>query len=155
MSLSTSSHDPGCLYFTPGVRRIFVELLTHLKRLHTDNVALLWNGAAFGMLGDVTRDDFEEWELSEEEKIEFGVANKSREQMIADRKKPKSRFAQNLIFANMFTGSVSQWANFYAHRMTKEAQTLLNQWEMISGQVTVEDAGRRDRLFLVSGDRSS
>ncbi len=81
-SISTTSHDPGCLYFMPGVRRVLVEFLTHYKRLQTDNTALLWNGVAFGMLGDVTRDDFEEWELTEQEKIDFGVANKTREQII-------------------------------------------------------------------------
>eukprot|EP00392_Amoebophrya_sp_AT5.2_P004498 g4506.t1 len=137
-SLSTNSHDPGCLYFSPGVRKIFVELLTHMKRLQGDNLALLWNGAAFGMLGDVTRDDFEEWELTEQEKIDFGVANKTREQILEDRKKPKSRFSQNLIFSNMYTGSVSQWANFYAYRMTNEVQGLLTRWDMVKEEIAIE-----------------
>ncbi|CAD7929525.1 unnamed protein product [Amoebophrya sp. A120] len=137
-SLSTNSHDPGCLYFTPGVRKIIVEMLTHMKRLQQDNMALLWNGAAFGMLGDVTRDDFEEWELTEEEKVDFGIANKTREQIIEDRKKPKSRFSQNLIFANMYTGSVSQWANFYAYRMTNEVQTVLTKWDEVKQEIAIE-----------------
>ncbi|CAD7973382.1 unnamed protein product [Amoebophrya sp. A25] len=137
-SLSTSSHDPGCLYFAPGVRKIVVELLTHMKRLQTDNLALLWNGAAFGMLGDVTRDDFEEWELTEEEKVEFGVANKTREQILEDRKKPKSRFSQNLIFANMFTGGVSQWASFYAYKLTEEVQKILMKWDLVKEEIQIE-----------------
>ena len=103
-----------------GSTSLLVEMLTQYKRLQVDNMALLWNGAAFGILGDVTRDELEEDEMTEEEKKDWGWnPNKTAEQREIDRRKPKSRFSQNLIFANMFAGAVSQWANYYAYHVTE------------------------------------
>jgi len=139
-SLALNSHDPGCLYVMPSIRKLFVEFLTHLKRLQSDHVALMWNGAAFGMLGDVTRDDFEEWELTDEEKEEFGVANKSKEQIQKDRQKVQSRFSQNMIFQNMYIGSASQFLQFYAQQVTNEAQELLVRWDRERAEVGAENS---------------
>ena len=50
-----------------------MDLLTQLKRLQGDHMALLWNSAAFGLLGDTTRDDLEYDELTDQEKIDYGV----------------------------------------------------------------------------------
>lgn len=67
-------------------------------------------------------------QLTEQEKIDFGIANKTRAEILADRQKPRSRFSQNLIFSNMFTGQVSNFLQFYAYRWTKEVQSHMGSW---------------------------
>lgn len=99
--LETFAMDDRPLHscFSANTRYVIMDAVSTWKRIYADYIALLWNGVAFGMLGDVTS-----WrELDENDTAEEGPGGPP----------PNVSWSENIIFGNMFTSSVQKWLDFY------------------------------------------
>lgn len=79
------------------------------RRLHGDQMALLWNGIAFGLLGDVT--SWREVDENGQAADEPGGAP------------PNVSWSENLIFGNMWVSSVQKWMEHHSREVTEAVYT--------------------------------
>mmetsp|Transcript_27551 Transcript_27551/g.41178 ORF Transcript_27551/g.41178 Transcript_27551/m.41178 type:complete len:323 (-) Transcript_27551:179-1147(-) len=92
---------------SPGFRTVLMNAANTWRRLRGDYIALLWNGVAFGLLGDVTS-----WREVDEE---GQVANE------AGGPPPNVSWSENLIFGNMWMSSVQKWSEHHAREIGEAA----------------------------------
>jgi 2-polyprenyl-3-methyl-5-hydroxy-6-metoxy-1,4-benzoquinol methylase len=55
----------------PSIRNTLLEMVTRWKKMHADGVALLWNSAGFGVLGDVHTTSFVKTQTNRNEDMTF------------------------------------------------------------------------------------
>jgi len=93
-------------------RTVFMNAVLTWKKLHGDFIALLWNGVAFGVLGDVTS-----WrEIDEEnETAADGPGGPP----------PNVSWSENIIFGNMWISSVERWLQHYSREVVQAAYSEL------------------------------
>lgn len=103
---------PGAACLSPGFRTVLMNAGATWKKIHGDHIALLWNGVAFGILGDVTS-----WrEVDEESEVaEPGPGGPP----------PNVSWSENLIFGNMWISSVQKWLEHHANEVGQAAYTEL------------------------------
>eukprot|EP00933_Yihiella_yeosuensis_P013655 TRINITY_DN1254_c0_g1_i1.p1 TRINITY_DN1254_c0_g1~~TRINITY_DN1254_c0_g1_i1.p1 ORF type:complete len:502 (+),score=83.85 TRINITY_DN1254_c0_g1_i1:54-1559(+) len=103
----------GSRCLSPSFRTALMNAALTWKRLTGDHAALLWNGVAFGILGDVTS-----WrELDENGTAEEGAGGPP----------PNVSWSENIIFGNMWLSSCSKWLEQHAQEIGHLAFTEL-QW---------------------------
>eukprot|EP00747_Dinoflagellata_sp_TGD_P082152 gnl/TRDRNA2_/TRDRNA2_161584_c0_seq1.p1 gnl/TRDRNA2_/TRDRNA2_161584_c0~~gnl/TRDRNA2_/TRDRNA2_161584_c0_seq1.p1 ORF type:complete len:493 (-),score=90.57 gnl/TRDRNA2_/TRDRNA2_161584_c0_seq1:154-1632(-) len=105
--LSALSLDDGQRCLSLNFRTVLMNAASTWKRLHGDYVALLWNGVAFGILGDVTA-----WrEMDDDGTTQDGPGGAP----------PNVSWSENLIFGNMWMSSVQKWTEVYVQDLTQAA----------------------------------
>jgi hypothetical protein len=98
-------------------RAILMDAALKWKRLSGDWNALVWNGLAFGLYGDVTS-----WRDTDNEtgKTEDGPGGDP----------PNVTWSENLIFGNMWSTSLQKWfeahANLLLHSVRQELPRIVN-----------------------------
>merc|ERR1712232_124951 len=76
------------------------------KKMYGDYISLIWNGIAFGMLGDVTS-----WrEVDNETEVAADGPGGP---------PPNVSWSENIIFANMFSSSVNRWFDYHKQILTE------------------------------------
>lgn len=128
--LSVLAIDDGADCLSPGFRTSLMNAAVTWKRIHGDHSALVWNGVAFGMLGDVTswRDVGEDGET-----VEDGPGGPP----------PNVSWSENLIFGNMWLSSVQKWLEHHVQEITQGAY----------GEIQRAQAGlSHDKRWRTSGD---
>jgi len=99
----------GCL--SPSFRTALMNAAATWRRIYGDFTALLWNGVAFGILGDVTS-----WrELDEEGQ----AANEP------GGPPPNVSWSENIIFGNMWVSSVQKFMEHHAEEVNSAAYNEL------------------------------
>jgi hypothetical protein len=95
----------GC--FSANFRIVLMNAMAAWKRLHGDYLSLLWNGVAFGVLGDVTswREVDEETDVVEE---------------VPGGPPPIVSWSENIIFGSMWLSSATKWLESH-QSMAKQA----------------------------------
>lgn len=94
----------SCL--SSNFRTVLMSSVATWRKILSDQTALLWNGVAFGLLGDVTS-----WrEVDEEGNAENAPGGPP----------PNVSWSENLIFGNMWMSSVQKWLEYH-EREVKEA----------------------------------
>lgn len=108
LSLVARGEDGRCL--PAHIRTIAMNAAATWRSLHGDYIALLWNGVAFGILGDVTS-----WREYDEETAttEEGPGGPP----------PNVSWSENLIFGNMWLSSVSKWLEAHAGELSRAVLT--------------------------------
>eukprot|EP00929_Paragymnodinium_shiwhaense_P002325 TRINITY_DN102554_c0_g1_i1.p1 TRINITY_DN102554_c0_g1~~TRINITY_DN102554_c0_g1_i1.p1 ORF type:complete len:489 (+),score=116.04 TRINITY_DN102554_c0_g1_i1:73-1539(+) len=96
----------------PGFRTVLMNAAATWKRIHGDYIALLWNGIAFGMLGDVTA-----WRDVDEETLATADGPGG--------PPPNVSWSENIIFGNMWLSSVNKWMEYHKHEVTQGAYGTL------------------------------
>eukprot|EP00928_Gymnodinium_smaydae_P011999 TRINITY_DN14385_c0_g2_i1.p1 TRINITY_DN14385_c0_g2~~TRINITY_DN14385_c0_g2_i1.p1 ORF type:complete len:504 (+),score=58.91 TRINITY_DN14385_c0_g2_i1:43-1512(+) len=98
----------SCL--NPGLRTVLMNAAAQWRKIYGDYIALLWNGVAFGMLGDVTS-----WrELDNETLVaEEGPGGPP----------PNASWSENIIFGNMWMSSVQKWLDYHRTDLTQAIYT--------------------------------
>lgn len=122
--------DPaGC--FSPDFRTVLMSAANVWKKISSDQVALLWNGIAFGILGDVTA-----WrEMDEEGNTEDAPGGPP----------PNVSWSENIIFGNMWMSSVVRWLEHHQQEIAQAAY----------GELSSLQAGvRKDASGFVVGEGS-
>lgn len=104
LSLVALDKDRQCL--PPHIRTVVMNAAATWRNLHGEYIALLWNGVAFGILGDVTS-----WREYDEETAttEEGPGGPP----------PNVSWSENLIFGNMWLSSVSKWLEAHAAELSQ------------------------------------
>jgi len=115
MALDDGGVSGRCL--SSSFRTILMNAAASFKKIHGDYIALLWNGVAFGVLGDVT--SWREVEANESEDgqqvVEEGPGGPP----------PNVSWSENLIFGNMWISSVQKWLQYHAQELAQAAYAEL------------------------------
>jgi hypothetical protein len=111
------------LCLNDGFRVVLLDAAVRWKKLSGDFTALLWNGLAFGLYGDVTT-----WHESDAPGDVLGAAS------------PNATWTENLIFGHMWISAVQKWMEYHAQVVS---QAVLAELPNMAVTEAAEGAGRR------------
>ena len=110
---------------TNDFRVVLMDAISRWKRIYSDFTALLWNGMAFGLYGDVT---------SWNEGNESGAADASGP--------PTTTWSENLIFGNMWASGLQRWFEQHNEILTQAVAMELRRGQELAS-LQQEAATRR------------
>eukprot|EP00928_Gymnodinium_smaydae_P040115 TRINITY_DN27262_c0_g2_i1.p1 TRINITY_DN27262_c0_g2~~TRINITY_DN27262_c0_g2_i1.p1 ORF type:complete len:530 (-),score=114.25 TRINITY_DN27262_c0_g2_i1:127-1581(-) len=115
---------------TPDFRTVLMDAVARWKKVFGDFTALLWNGVAFGVYGDVVS-----WR-DVDNKTGLGVEGPGQDP-------PNTTWSENLIFGNIWASSLQQWFEMHAQVVSHAVGEEIPRAMAVAAQPGAEAAERR------------